>query len=136
MRIGGLCALPRRGGMVSPRPVVLPMSVRQNVSYGLELAGQRDRRRLSEAVHRSLEAAALWDEGHDRLDQPAASLSGGPQQRLCPAPVLALHPAITNIQASWVKLGPEGTRQALQAGVNDLGGTLMNESISRSAGAA
>jgi FO synthase len=49
---------------------------------------------------------------------------------------LALHPGITNIQASWVKLGPEGTRQALAAGVNDLGGTLMNESISRSAGAA
>lgn len=49
---------------------------------------------------------------------------------------LALHPDITNIQVSWVKLGPEGTRQALAAGVNDLGGTLMNESISRSAGAA
>jgi FO synthase len=49
---------------------------------------------------------------------------------------LALHPEITNIQASWVKLGPDGTRQALEAGVNDLGGTLMNESISRSAGAA
>jgi len=49
---------------------------------------------------------------------------------------LALHPRITNIQASWVKLGPDGTRQVLLAGVNDLGGTLMNESISRSAGAA
>ena len=48
---------------------------------------------------------------------------------------LALHPAITNIQASWVKLGPEGVAAALRAGVNDLGGTLMNESISRSAGA-
>ncbi len=48
---------------------------------------------------------------------------------------LALHPLITNIQASWVKLGPEGVRAALEAGVNDLGGTLMNESISRSAGA-
>ncbi len=48
---------------------------------------------------------------------------------------LALHPWITNIQASWVKLGPEGTREALAAGVNDVGGTLMNESISRSAGA-
>ena len=47
---------------------------------------------------------------------------------------LALHPLITNIQASWVKLGPEGVRQALAAGVNDLGGTLMNESISRAAG--
>jgi FO synthase len=47
---------------------------------------------------------------------------------------LALHPAITNIQASWVKLGPEGVAGALRAGVNDLGGTLMNESISRAAG--
>jgi FO synthase len=47
---------------------------------------------------------------------------------------LGLHPVITNIQASWVKLGPEGVAAALRAGVNDLGGTLMNESISRSAG--
>jgi FO synthase len=49
---------------------------------------------------------------------------------------LALHPHITNIQASWVKLGPDGIRQCLKAGVNDLGGTLMDESISRSAGAS
>src|SRR5512132_3867785 len=48
---------------------------------------------------------------------------------------LALHPVITNIQVSWVKLGAEGAAAALRAGVNDLGGTLMNESISRSAGA-
>jgi FO synthase len=48
---------------------------------------------------------------------------------------LALHPWITNIQVSWVKLGVDGVGAALRAGVNDLGGTLMNESISRSAGA-
>jgi len=47
---------------------------------------------------------------------------------------LALHPVIPNIQVSWVKLGAEGARAALQAGANDLGGTLMNESISRAAG--
>jgi FO synthase len=47
---------------------------------------------------------------------------------------LALHPWITNVQASWVKLGPRGVTAALRAGVNDLGGTLMNESISRAAG--
>jgi len=47
---------------------------------------------------------------------------------------LALHPAITNIQASWVKLGPQGVAEVLRSGVNDLGGTLMNESISRAAG--
>jgi FO synthase len=49
---------------------------------------------------------------------------------------LALHPWITNIQASWVKLGIEGAQACLRAGANDLGGTLMNESISRAAGAS
>jgi FO synthase len=49
---------------------------------------------------------------------------------------LALHPWITNIQASWVKLGLDGAGAALRAGCNDLGGTLMNESISRAAGAS
>ena len=49
---------------------------------------------------------------------------------------LTLHPLITNIQASWVKLGVEGAQAALRAGANDLGGTLMNESISRAAGAS
>jgi len=49
---------------------------------------------------------------------------------------LALHPHIPNIQASWVKLGPDGVAACLRAGVNDIGGTLMNETITRSAGAA
>jgi FO synthase len=49
---------------------------------------------------------------------------------------LALNPWITNIQVSWVKMGPEGAQEALRAGCNDLGGTLMNEIISRSAGAS
>jgi FO synthase len=49
---------------------------------------------------------------------------------------LALHPRIPNIQASWVKMGPEGVKECLRAGANDLGGTLMNESISRAAGAS
>lgn len=47
---------------------------------------------------------------------------------------LALHPLISNIQTSWVKMGPDGAKLALAAGANDLGGTLMNESISRAAG--
>ncbi len=49
---------------------------------------------------------------------------------------LALHPHVVNVQASWVKLGVEGAQAALRAGANDLGGTLMNESISRAAGAS
>jgi FO synthase len=47
---------------------------------------------------------------------------------------LVLHPVLPNVQASWVKLGPDGVRRLLAGGVNDLGGTLMNESISRAAG--
>ena len=47
---------------------------------------------------------------------------------------LALNPVLTNIQVSWVKLGREGVRVCLEAGANDMGGTLMNESISRAAG--
>jgi FO synthase len=49
---------------------------------------------------------------------------------------LTLHPHITNIQASWVKMGPEGVKDCLNAGANDVGGTLMNESITRAAGAS
>lgn len=49
---------------------------------------------------------------------------------------LALHPLVRNIQASWVKMGPDGLKACLGAGVNDIGGTLMNESITRAAGAA
>jgi FO synthase len=48
---------------------------------------------------------------------------------------LALNPHVTNIQTSWVKMGPEGVKACLRAGANDLGGTLMNESITRAAGA-
>jgi FO synthase len=48
---------------------------------------------------------------------------------------LVLHPYFTNIQTSWVKMGPEGVKACLNAGANDLGGTLMNESITRAAGA-
>src|SRR3990172_11180524 len=87
-------ALRRRVGMVFARPVVLPMSIRQNLTYGLELAGERDKSRLSEAVERSLRAAALWDEVRDRFDEPAVALSGGQQQRLCLARVLALEPEV------------------------------------------
>ena len=50
-------------------------------------------------------------------------------------PRLVLHPHITNIQTSWVKMGPEGAAACLAAGANDLGGTLMNETITRAAGA-
>jgi len=111
--------LRRRVGMVFARPVVLPMSLRQNVSYGLELAGQHDRRRLAEAVRRSLEAAALWDEVHDRLDDPATSLSGGQQQRLCLARVLALEPEVILLDEPTSGLDPISTEK-VEASLQEL----------------
>jgi phosphate transport system ATP-binding protein len=102
-------ALRRRVGMVFARPVVLPMSIRQNLTYGLELAGERNRARLSEAVERSLHAAALWDEVRGRLDEPAVALSGGQQQRLCLARVLALEPEVILLDEPTSGLDPIST---------------------------
>jgi len=70
-------ALRRRIGIVFARPVVLPFSIRKNLTYGLELAGIRQKQQLEEAVERSLQQAALWEEVKDRLDDPAVALSGG-----------------------------------------------------------
>ena len=75
-------ALRRKVGMVFARPVVLPMSIRENLTYGLEMAGEKRRAKLDEAVERSLKLAAIWDEVKDRLNDPAIALSGGQQQRI------------------------------------------------------
>ncbi len=104
-------ALRRRVGMVFARPVALPMTVRQNLVYGLELAGERQRARLDQAVEQSLRAAALWDEVQDRLTDPASSLSGGQQQRLCLARVLALEPEVILLDEPTSGLDPISTEQ-------------------------
>lgn len=101
--------LRRRVGMVFARPVVLPMSIRQNLTYGLEVAGVRDKIQLEEAVERSLQQAALWEEVQDRLDSPAIALSGGQQQRLCMARVLALEPEVILLDEPTSGLDPIST---------------------------
>ncbi len=102
-------ALRRKVGMVFARPVVLPMSIRQNLTYGLELAGEKRKSRLDEAVERSLKQAALWEEVHDRLDEAAIALSGGQQQRLCLARVLALRPEVILLDEPTSGLDPIST---------------------------
>ena len=102
-------ALRRKVGMVFARPVVLPMSIRGNLTYGLELAGETRRSRLDEAVERSLRLAAIWDEVKDRLDEPAIALSGGQQQRVCLARVLALQPQVILLDEPTSGLDPIST---------------------------
>ena len=101
--------LRRKVGMVFARPVVLPMSIRENLTYGLELAGEKRRVKLDEAVERSLNLAALWDEVKDRLDDPAIALSGGQQQRLCLARSLAQQPEIILLDEPTSGLDPIST---------------------------
>jgi phosphate transport system ATP-binding protein len=129
-------ALRRRVGMVFARPVVLPMSIRQNLTYGLELANEKRRSRLDEAVERGLKLAALWDEVKDRLDEPAIALSGGQQQRLCLARVLANQPEVILLDEPTSGLDPISTSKveaALQVLKKDYTIILVPHSVQQAA---
>lgn len=101
--------LRRRVGIVFARPLPLPGTVWENITYGLTLRGERDPLRLDGAVQRSLQQAALWDEVRDRLHDQATRLSGGQQQRLCLARVLALEPDVVLLDEPTSGLDPIST---------------------------
>lgn len=102
-------SLRRKVGMVFARPVVLPFSIRRNLTYGFELAGVRDSALIEESVERSLVQSALWEEVRDRLDEPAVSLSGGQQQRLCLARSLIQQPEVILLDEPTSGLDPIST---------------------------
>jgi phosphate transport system ATP-binding protein len=102
-------ALRRQVGMVFQKSNPFPKSIYENITYGLEIQGVRDRKRLDEVVERSLRGAALWDEVKDRLHTNGMGLSGGQQQRLCIARTIAVEPDVILMDEPASALDPIST---------------------------
>lgn len=101
--------LRKRVGMVFQRPSVFPMSIYENVAYGPRIHGVTDRGTLDIIVEKSLRDANLWGEVSDRLKSPAARMSGGQQQRLVIARVLAVNPEVILMDEPASALDPIST---------------------------
>jgi len=101
--------LRQRVGMVFQKPNPFPMSIFENVAYGLRLQGLNKRRALEEKIEWALKGAALWDEVKDRLNESALGLSGGQQQRLVIARAIAVEPEILLLDEPASALDPIST---------------------------
>jgi len=101
--------LRRRVGMVFQKPNPFPMSIFDNVAYGLRLQGIKDKRLLQEKVKTALIAAGLWEEVQNRLSSNAFDLSGGQQQRLCIARAIAVDPEVLLMDEPTSALDPAAT---------------------------
>lgn len=102
-------ALRSRIGMVFQKPTPFPMSIFDNISYGLKLKGVKKRADLSGFVEKALRHAALWDEVKDKLNASAYDLSGGQQQRLVIARALAVNPEVLLFDEPTSALDPIST---------------------------
>lgn len=102
-------ALRKRVGMVFQKSNPFPDTIHGNITYGLRIAGVKDKSLLDEAVEKSLKGAALWDEVKDRLHTSAFGLSGGQQQRLCIARAIAVRPEIILMDEPCSALDPIAT---------------------------
>ncbi len=101
-----LVELRKKVGMVFQQPNPFPFSVYDNVTYGLKISGMRDKSQLDQVVEKSLRQAAVWDEVKDNLYDNALSFSGGQQQRICIARVLATSPSVILMDEPTSALDP------------------------------
>lgn len=101
--------LRKKVGMVFQQPNPFPMSIYDNVAYGLRVHGIRDKWKLDQIVEESLQDAAIFEEVKDRLKKSALGLSGGQQQRLCIARALAVQPEVLLMDEPTSALDPIST---------------------------
>ncbi|MBA3944637.1 MAG: phosphate ABC transporter ATP-binding protein [Herpetosiphonaceae bacterium] len=105
-----LVELRKRVGMIFQRPNPFPMSIFDNVAYGMQLGSQRvPQREIPDRVEQALHGAALWDEVKDKIRQSGLALSGGQQQRLCIARAIAVRPEVILMDEPASALDPIST---------------------------
>ena len=123
-RIGGdVAKLRARIGMVFQRPTPFPMSIYENIAFGVRLYRKVTKAEMDEIVEVSLTRAALWDEVKDKLDKSGLGLSGGQQQRLCVARGIAVQPEILLLDEPASALDPLSTSK-LEAALMELKDSL------------
>ncbi len=117
-----LIELRKKVGMIFQKPTPFPMSVHDNVAYGLKLHYKCNKSEMAGRIETALQQAALWDEVKDKLDKPGSALSGGQQQRLCIARALAVEPEIILMDEPTSAIDPVAT-----AKIEDLIETLKGK---------